>query len=58
LSDAGLTISRALIGMIVSTSTRSFAASVLPVDTRSTIASASPDSGASSMDPYSLMRST
>ena len=44
--------------MISSTSTRWLARSVLPVETRSTIASASPVSGASSIEPYSLIRST
>ena len=51
-------MSRALIGMMSSTATRSFACSVRPVETRSTIASARPTSGASSIDPYSLIRST
>ena len=37
--------------MIRSTSTSRFALSVLPVDTRSTMASASPVSGASSIEP-------
>ena len=57
-SAAWLTISRAEIGMICSTSTRSFAFSVWPDETRSTMASARPVSGASSIEPYSLIRST
>src|ERR1700682_205162 len=51
LSAAGLTIRRALIAMISSTATRPLALSVLPLLTRSTMASASPTSGASSIDP-------
>src|SRR5918994_746460 len=51
LSAAWLTIRRADTGMISSTATRPFALSVLPVDTRSTMASASPTSGASSIEP-------
>ena len=39
--------------MISSTASRSFALSVLPVETRSTMASARPTSGASSIEPYS-----
>ena len=58
LSAAWFTTRRALIGMISSTATRWFALSVLPVLTRSTMASASPTSGASSIEPYSLIRST
>src|SRR5215208_2844224 len=58
LSAAWLTTSRELMSMMRSTSTRLFALSVPPVDTRSTIASAKPVSGASSMLPYSLIRST
>ncbi len=58
LSAAGLTMSRALIGRMSSTTTRSFACSVRPELTRSTIASARPASGASSIEPYSLIRST
>ena len=50
-SDAGFTTSRELMSMMRSTSTRLLAFSVLPVDTRSTMASASPVSGASSMLP-------
>ena len=51
-------MSRAEIGMIGSTSTSPLARSVPPVDTTSTMASASPTSGASSIEPYSLMMST
>src|SRR5262249_20757516 len=51
LSAAGLTTSRAEMSMIVSTSTKWLALSVLPVETRSTIASARPVSGASSIEP-------
>ena len=50
-SAAWLTTSRAEIGMISSTSTSAFAFSVLPEATRSTIASARPVSGASSIEP-------
>src|SRR5690606_31351142 len=57
-SAAWLTMSRAEIGMISSTSTSWFARSVPPVLTRSTIASARPTSGASSIEPYSLIGST
>src|SRR5690606_13190893 len=57
LSAAWFTIRRAEIGMISSTSTRLFARSVPPVETTSTMASASPTSGASSIEPYSLIRS-
>ena len=48
---AGFTTSRAEMSMMCSTSTRWLARSVLPVDTRSTMASARPVSGASSMLP-------
>src|SRR5688572_350937 len=58
LSAAWLTISRADTRMMSSTASRSFALSVLPVETRSTMASARPTSGASSIDPYSRIRST
>src|SRR3954467_8692807 len=58
LSAAWLTIRRAETGVISSTGTKSFALRVFPVDTRSTMASASPTSGASSIDPYSRIRST
>src|SRR5205823_4490976 len=51
LSAAWLTTSREEICMISSTSTRLFAFKVLPVATRSTIASARPVSGASSIEP-------
>ena len=51
LSAAWLTIRREETGMISSTATSWLALSVLPVDTRSTIASASPRIGASSIDP-------
>src|SRR5690606_20340236 len=51
LSEAWLTIRRELMGMISSTSTRLFAFRVPPLETRSTIASASPTSGASSIEP-------
>src|SRR5690606_23784956 len=50
-SEAWLTTRRELIDMISSTSSRSFARSVAPEDTRSTIASARPTSGASSIEP-------
>ena len=50
-NDAWLTISLAEIGMICSTSTSWLALSVWPVETRSTMASASPVSGASSIEP-------
>ena len=50
-SAAWLTTRRAEISMISSTSTRRFAFSVLPDETRSTIASARPVSGASSIEP-------
>src|SRR5262249_52398845 len=58
LSAALFTISRDEIATISSTSTRRFARSVPPLETRSTIASARPASGASSIEPYSLIRST
>src|SRR3954468_21688536 len=58
LSAAWLTMRRAETGVISSTGTRSFALRVCPVETRSTMASASPTSGASSIDPYSRIRST
>src|SRR5258706_9051081 len=48
---AWLTTRRADTGMISSTGTSLLARSVLPLDTRSTIASASPSSGASSIEP-------
>src|SRR6267142_3790003 len=51
LSAAWFTIRRALIGMISSTAWRPLARSVLPLETRSTIASARPTSGASSIEP-------
>jgi hypothetical protein len=51
LSAAWLTTRRELMSMMRSTSTRWLALRVLPVDTRSTMASASPVSGASSMLP-------
>jgi hypothetical protein len=51
LSEAWFTMSRAEIGAISSTGFSPFAFSVLPVLTRSTIASASPTSGASSIEP-------
>ncbi len=50
-SAAWFTTRRADTGMISSTATRSFAFSVLPVATRSTMASARPVSGASSIEP-------
>jgi hypothetical protein len=46
-----LTISREEISATCSTSTRLLARSVPPDETRSTIASASPASGASSIEP-------
>jgi hypothetical protein len=49
--EAWLTTRRELIGAISSTATRLFAFSVPPVLTRSTMASASPTSGASSIEP-------
>src|SRR5262249_16295506 len=58
LSAAWFTMRRADTGMISSTASRSFAFSVWPVETRSTMASARPTSGASSIDPYNRMRST
>src|SRR5690606_28111413 len=57
LSAARLTISRAEIDMIVSVSTSPFSASVLPVETRSTIRIDSPSDGASSIAPLSLTHS-
>src|SRR5690606_15487042 len=57
-SEAWLTTRRELMSRMCSTSTSPLARSVPPVDTRSTMASASPTSGASSIEPYSLMRST
>src|SRR6185436_13179230 len=51
LSAAWFTTRRADTGMISSTATSLLARSVLPLDTRSTIASASPSSGASSIEP-------
>src|SRR5690606_7416414 len=57
-SAAWLTTRRELTGAISSTATRLLAFSVPPVLTRSTMASARPTSGASSIDPYSLIRST
>src|SRR5690606_15951374 len=51
LSAAWLTTRRELISMMRSTSTRLLALRVLPVETRSTMASARPVSGASSMLP-------
>jgi len=50
-SAAWLMTSRALTRVISSTATRWFALSVLPVPTRSTMASASPVNGASSIEP-------
>ncbi|CFO07320.1 Uncharacterised protein [Bordetella pertussis] len=44
--------------MTSSTAARPLARSVPPVETRSTMASARPTSGASSIEPYSLMMST
>ena len=55
---AWLTTSREEMSMMCSTSTKWLALSVFPVDTRSTMASDSPVRGASSMLPYSLIRST
>ena len=57
-SAPGLTMRREVIGVMSSTATRSLARSVLPVETRSTITSASPTSGANSIDPYRRMTST
>ncbi len=51
LRAAWLTTRRELMSMMRSTSTRWLALSVFPVDTRSTMASARPVSGASSMLP-------
>src|SRR5207244_4580542 len=51
LSAAWLTISRAETGRISSTATSPLSRSVRPVATRSTMASARPVSGASSIDP-------
>ena len=48
---AWLMTSRAEIGMISSTALRWLAFSVFPLETRSTIASANPTSGASSIEP-------
>ena len=58
LSAAWFTTRRELMSMMRSTSTRWLALRVPPVETRSTMASARPVSGASSMLPYSLIRST
>ena len=57
-SEARLTMSLAVELMICATSTRPFARSVSPDWTRSTIRSASPTSGASSMEPSSRIIST
>jgi hypothetical protein len=51
-------MSRAVLVAISSTTARSFAASVAPVATRSTIQSARPTCGASSADPATLTIST
>jgi ATP phosphoribosyltransferase len=51
LSEAWLTTRRALMSMMCSTSTSWLARRVLPVETRSTMASASPVRGANSMLP-------
>src|SRR5439155_3087 len=56
--ELGQRARRADTGMISSTGTRPLARKVLPVETRSTIASARPTSGASSIDPYRRIRST
>src|SRR5206468_3267498 len=48
----GLAMSRAVDSQIASRSTSPFSTSVLPVAVRSTIASASPVSGASSTEPF------
>src|SRR5690606_40668375 len=56
-SAARLTIRRAEIGMITSVSTRPLSARVRPVETRSTMRSASPSEGASSIAPLSLTHS-
>ncbi|MNU01383.1 hypothetical protein D3C72_2447690 [compost metagenome] len=53
-----MTTRRDEISMMCSTSTRLFARRVLPVLTRSTMASDRPTKGASSIEPYSLIRST
>src|SRR2546421_2432346 len=58
LSAAWFTIRRADTGMISSTATKSLSRSVRPLDTRSTMASARPVSGASSIEPYRRMIST
>ena len=58
LSEAGLTTRRELTSSTCSTATSLLAFSVLPVLTRSTMASARPTSGANSIEPYSLIRST
>ena len=55
---AWFTIRREEMSAMCSTSTKSFARSVLPVLTRSTIASDKPTSGASSIEPYNLIKST
>ena len=56
--DALLTTRRELMSAMCSSGTRPFALRVLPVSTRSTMRSASPTSGASSIEPYSLITST
>ncbi|MNP58424.1 hypothetical protein D3C76_1533370 [compost metagenome] len=56
--DALLTISRELMAAMKSCGSRPLALSVLPVSTTSMILSARPISGASSIEPYSLMMST
>src|SRR5207247_2721 len=56
--DAGFAMSRAVDVAISSTTARSFAASVAPVATRSTIQSARPTCGASSADPATFTIST
>ncbi|MNU07657.1 hypothetical protein D3C72_2533500 [compost metagenome] len=56
--EALLTISRELMWAISSWASRPLARNVLPVSTTSMILSASPTSGANSIEPYSLMIST
>ena len=53
--EALLAIKRELMAHTSSTSTKPLAASVPPVSTTSTMQSARPTTGASSMEPYSLM---
>ena len=50
-------MSRALTSMMVETTDRPFSRSVVPVSTMSTITSDRPSSGASSMEPCSVISS-